>query len=123
MKQYTLEELKALERDSWSEDDFIRLVISHAKGYGFKVAHFRPAKTARGWRTAVQGDGKGFPDLVGIRRSDGKSFAWELKVKNNPASEEQIEWLAFFFCVGFDARICRPRDWDSMMNFLEKGKR
>lgn len=33
-------------------------------GLGYRVAHFRPEKTAHDWRTAVAADGKGYPDLA-----------------------------------------------------------
>jgi hypothetical protein len=39
-----------------SETDLQRTIIDACKIYGFKVSHFRPAKTERGWRTPVQGD-------------------------------------------------------------------
>ena len=33
-----------------TETDFLQRVIDTAKLYGWLVTHFRPAKTARGWR-------------------------------------------------------------------------
>jgi hypothetical protein len=50
-----------------TEAAFLRQVLDLAKLRGWRTAHFRPAQTSRGWRTAVQGDGAGFPDLVGRR--------------------------------------------------------
>jgi hypothetical protein len=45
-----------------SEAAFTDAVIELARLGGWRVAHFRPARTASGWRTPVQGDGAGFPD-------------------------------------------------------------
>lgn len=119
MKEYTTEQLRAIERGSWSEDTFLRNTISHARGRGFKVAHFRPAMTTKGPRTAVQGDGAGFPDLVAINRLQRRGLAWELKSKNGKPSAIQLDWLENFKAMGFDCRVCYPADWDSMMQFLE----
>src|SRR4051794_27414866 len=45
-------------------------VIEIAHIYRWRVAHFRPAQTSRGWRTPVAADGMGFPDLVLIRQPE-----------------------------------------------------
>lgn len=50
-----------------SEAEFQRQVITYARLRGWLVCHFRPARTAHGWRTVVQGDGCGWPDLVLVR--------------------------------------------------------
>src|SRR5205823_4705076 len=39
-------------------------VIQLGHLYRWRIAHFRPALTAQGWRTPVEADGAGFPDLV-----------------------------------------------------------
>ena len=57
----------------------------------WRVAHFRPAKTEKGWRTPVAADGKGFPDLV-LVRGDRLIFA-ELKGPRGRVSPEQQGWL------------------------------
>jgi len=72
------------------ESEFQDQVIELAHLHGWLVAHFRPAQTAKGWRTPVSADGKGFPDLVMARRGY-KIFA-ELKV-NAKLSDDQRLWL------------------------------
>lgn len=72
-----------------SEAQFTAAVIDFAQYKGWLVAHFRPARTTRGWRTPVQGD-KGFPDLVLAR--DGRVIFAELKVGKNKMSVEQERW-------------------------------
>ncbi len=116
-KPVSIEEAKILERESWSEKQFTAQVIAIARGLGWRVAHFRPAKTAKGWRTAVQGDGAGFPDLLMFRRK--RKIAWELKVKKNIPSLDQLEWLSALELAGFEIALCYPRHWDLMMRDLE----
>ena len=50
-----------------TESELLSVVLETAALFGWRTAHFRPAMTTHGWRTAVSGDGKGFPDLVLVR--------------------------------------------------------
>jgi len=88
-----------------SEEAFQRQVIALARLYGWRVAHFRSARTAKGWRTPVEGD-KGFMDLV-LARS-GVVIIPELKTDVGIISADQQEWLD---AIGSQARVWRPRDW------------
>jgi hypothetical protein len=72
-----------------SEAQFTSAVIELAKYRQWMVCHFRPARTARGWRTAIEGD-KGFPDLVMARK--GRVIFAELKVGRGKMSAEQEAW-------------------------------
>lgn len=74
-----------------SEAQFTSAVIELAQYRGWKVCHFRPARTNRGWRTAIEGD-KGFPDLVMAR--DGTVLFAELKIGKAKLRREQEEWAA-----------------------------
>ncbi|MGH3089785.1 MAG: VRR-NUC domain-containing protein [Rubrobacteraceae bacterium] len=109
---------------SISERDFERQVLELAKLTGWRVAHFRPAKTSKGWRTPVSGDGKGFPDLVLVRPPE-IVFA-ELKT-DSPASKlrpEQREWLETLGrCGRVEARLWRPSDFEEMQRVLCKRSR
>lgn len=79
-------------RKTISEEELLQAVIRLAHLCRWRVAHFRPARTAAGsWRTAVQGDGKGFPDLVLARR--GEVIFAELKSKRGVLSDEQGAWF------------------------------
>jgi hypothetical protein len=72
------------------EKDFTDNVVQLAKTLGWRVAHFRPAQTKHGWRTAMQGD-KGFPDLVLAK--DGRVIFAELKSDTGKLGKDQSEWL------------------------------
>lgn len=90
-----------------SERDFQRQVIDLAHALNWRVAHFRPALTKRGWRTAVEGDGAGFPDLILVRGD--RLIVAELKSTNGRApSPEQIAWLQAFENAGAKACVWRP---------------
>lgn len=117
--QVTPEEVKALVRESWSEAEFTDAVLALARRLGWRRAHFRPARTARGWRTAVSGDGAGFPDLLLCRRET--LIVAELKVKRNKATPEQENWLASFRHAGHRAYVWYPEDWNEIERILEEG--
>lgn len=92
-----------------SEDAFKDTLIDTAIRYGWTVAHFRPARTERGWRTPMQGH-KGFPDLV-LARAGRVIFA-ELKSATGRPTKEQRAWLA---AVGVHGRLWRPADWPTIV--------
>jgi hypothetical protein len=92
-----------------SEDDFLDDVIELAHAAGWKAAHFRAALTAKGFRTAVAGDGAGFPDLVLVHPRHGIIFA-ELKTERGVISAEQLAWQHRLQVAGQRAYIWRPHD-------------
>lgn len=89
-----------------TEAQWQRTVIEAARAFGWRCAHFRPAQTEQGWRTPVEADGAGWPDLVMVR-GPRLIFA-ELKSDKGTASPEQVAWLdalrgveeAVSYCVG-----------------------
>lgn len=93
-----------------SEDELQAAVIDLARLLGWRVAHFRPARTDHGWRTPMQGD-PGFPDLV-LANGDRVIFA-ELKSETGRVSLDQTAWIAAVtahppFVEGV---VWRPSDW------------
>ena len=99
-----------------TEAQFTRQVIQLAQLMGFKVAHFRPAQTSKGWRTAVSGDGVGFPDLVLVRGRE--IYFWELKVKPNRASTAQAEWIEALQDARVKAQVLYPEQWEWIQETL-----
>lgn len=101
-----------------SESAFLEQVIDLARLYRFRVAHFRPAWTGRGWRTPVQGDGAGFPDLVLVGR--GRVIVAELKRETKRATDEQLAWLAAFADAGVSAFVWTPGQFDEIVRELSR---
>lgn len=95
-----------------TEDDLLRAVLDMCRLFHLRVAHFRPAQMkdrdgrAR-WVTAVQADGKGYPDLT-IVGPAGLMFR-ELKSSTGSVTPEQKTWLLVLSRVA-DADTWRPTD-------------
>jgi hypothetical protein len=104
-----------------SEDEFQTQVIDSAHLHGWKVAHFRKARTKDGWITAVSADGKGWNDLFCVRPSTGHVFAAELKSARGKRTPEQIAWASWMEAVGIAAYVWKPSDWDEINSVLKEG--
>lgn len=89
-----------------TERELQSAVIECARLLGWRVAHFRPAETSKGWRTPVEADGAGFPDLVMARR--GRLLFVELKSEKGKLRPEQVAWLDALNPLAF---VWRPADW------------
>lgn len=95
--------------DHQSEADFTTQVVELASLRGWLVTHSRPAMTAKGYRTAIQGH-KGFPDVVACR--GGRLVVAELKSESGRFFAEQVAWLGRLDEVrGIEVYRWRPRDW------------
>lgn len=95
-----------------SEAAFQTTVIGYAQRRGWLVTHFRPARTAKGWATPIEGD-PGFPDLVLARA--GVVLFRELKSNTGPITADQRKWhqqLQGHYVVW------RPRDWPTIVTEL-----
>lgn len=105
-----------------TEAEFQAAVIALAQLCNWRVAHFRPARTADGgWRTAVSADGAGFPDLV-LVRGQQLIFA-ELKTERGKLGPEQAIWLDALLGVAGATRfvmaaLWRPSDWPAIEKIL-----
>jgi hypothetical protein len=101
-----------------AEASFQSAVIDLAHLYGWRVAHFRAARTLRGWATPVGADGKGWPDLFLVHPVRGIALARELKVPPNRLTSEQRQWLHNLSAAGIDAQVWTPGDWDKIQATL-----
>lgn len=101
-----------------TEDQFQRSVIDLAHLLGWRVAHFRPAKTRHGWRTPVQADGAGFPDMVLCHPRHGVLYR-ELKSHTGQLSAYQVEWLEALRSAGADAGVWRPSNFARLADELQ----
>lgn len=88
-----------------SENDLLRGVLDLAAILGWKTLHIRPGRTSHGWRTPIQGDGAGFPDILAVRGS--RIVVAELKVARGTVTPAQLGWLDAFRQAGVDAYIVR----------------
>ena len=99
--------------ENMTEADLQSQVIRYAKEHGWMAVHFRPAKTAKGYRTAVEGD-KGSPDTLLAR--DGVVYLWELKRQQGGYGQGQVAWLAAIGpAIG---ATYRPSDLDRIYELL-----
>ncbi len=85
-------------------------IVGAARLLGWRVAHFRPAWTEKGWRTAGAYDAQGWPDLCLVR--ERVVFA-EVKLERGRLAAEQDAWLDVLRNAGQEVHIWRPRDWTS----------
>lgn len=92
-----------------SEDQLLTAVLGLCRTLHLHVAHFRPALAKSGrWLTAVQGDGKGYPDLT-IAGPGGQMWR-ELKAEGKYPTPEQRVWIARLVEGGGDVDVWKPRD-------------
>lgn len=91
-----------------TEAELLSVVLQTAALFGWRTAHFRPAMTSHGWRTAVQGDGKGFPDILLVRE---RLMGIELKSAKGRLTDDQSEWLLALDKAGVEVHVFRPDDW------------
>lgn len=101
--------------DEITEAEWQRQVIDLAHLFGWKVAHFRPAQTTKGWRTPVAADGAGWPDLFLVRE---RCIAVELKREKGKVGDEQAVWLTLLRAAGIETYVIRPRNLDDLAAVL-----
>jgi hypothetical protein len=82
-------------------------VLDEAHRLGWAVAHFRPAQTARGWRTPVEAEGAGWVDLTLVR--DRVVFA-ELKSQRGRLTAAERDWRDRLEAAGAEVYLWRPSD-------------
>lgn len=107
----TTAEMRRLEAKNMLEATLLDNVLDSAKKLNWRTAHFRPAQTSQGWRTAVSGDGKGFPDLVLVNAQMGEVLFVELKSERGGLSDEQKDWLSALRSAGQRAYVWTPAQW------------
>ena len=86
-------------------------IAGMARALRWRVAHHRPARTEKGWRTAWQYDGKGLPDLLMVRGR--RRVVAELKGERGKLEHEQAVWLEALDATAAECHVWRPSDWIS----------
>jgi hypothetical protein len=97
------------------EQELQATIVEACRVLGYRVAHFRPAQTAHGWRTPMSGD-VGFPDLICAR--PGRVLALELKAARGRLGPGQAEWLQALDGGLVEARVVRPAELDELLVLL-----
>lgn len=93
-----------------TEADLLAATIDLARLHGWRTIHVRPARTTQSWRTPVQGDGKGFPDLLMVRGD--RLLAVELKSSVDARLRpEQVAWLDALRRAGAETAVWYPNHW------------
>lgn len=110
MSAAKIEEQRAtiVSAQAMTEAELQRGVLDCARLFRWRVAHFRPARSAHGWKTPVAADGAGFPDLVLVRE---RVLYRELKTGGGKLRREQAEWLTALEAAGCDVGVWRLSDW------------
>jgi hypothetical protein len=96
-----------------TEDELQTSVIDLAHVLGWRIAHFRSVAVMGKsgqvhYRTPVQADGAGFPDLVLARE---RIMYVELKAERGKLSHNQMAWLGALEDAGGEMHVWKPRDW------------
>lgn len=101
------------------ESDFQNQIIDLARMFGWKIAHFRPAFTSKGYRTPVQGDGAGYPDCCLVK---GRRLIFaELKRSGGKLSEKQQEWLEVLKAsCRAEVYVWYPEDFEKIVEILQR---
>lgn len=92
-----------------SETQLKKAVIDRAHDLGWKIAHFLPAMMGDRWYTAVQADGKGWPDLVLVRND--QLLCIELKSERGKPTPEQLQWAEWLMGAGVHWECWSPTTW------------
>lgn len=92
--------------------DLENAVLELAGLLGFRCCHWRPAKTARGWRTPIQGAGsKGFPDIFLIHPATGAILFAECKAGAGRLEPDQRDWRDVLLFAGMRYELFTDKDW------------
>jgi hypothetical protein len=100
-----------------SEANFQARIIQLARIGGWLVHAERPAWSAKGYRTPIQGNA-GFPDLVLCHPQRKQFLMVELKSGKGSLRPEQETWGAALVKSGVTYHCWRPSDWDRIVKTL-----
>lgn len=110
------------------ESDFATYVEDLLRLYRWRWVHYRPARTEKGWRTALTGH-KGLLDYIAVRPP--RLLVFEIKGDKGKVSSEEQEWIDDLIgCYTIDAfsttkwgvpevKVWYPKDFDELRRWLE----
>ena len=100
-----------------TEQAFLDWILHEAKKAGWKRAHFRAARTKKGWVTPVSADGKGFPDVLLLK--DKRLVVVEAKSESGKLSPSQYDWLEKFGRAKAEVFCWTPSDRETILEVLK----
>lgn len=101
-----------------TEREFQDALVQFAQLVGWRVAHFRNARTGSGAHmTPVAYDGRGFPDLVLVRE---RVVFVEVKSERGRLRDDQVVWIDDLAAAGVEAYVWRPSDWGAAERVLRR---
>ena len=104
-----------------SHDELLGKIIKVAHLHKWICAHFRPARTSTGWRTPVEADAEGFPDLTLVRSGDRRILFIEVKTEKGKTTPAQEQWLEALRETGkCEVYLWRPSQWETIVAILER---
>lgn len=98
--------------ETFAEDDLLRGVTDALSAGGWLWTHVRRSDWALTMGTL------GFPDVLAVHPGRRRLLVLELKATTGRASDDQLRWLEAFRSAGVDARLCRPSDYDALVDDL-----
>ena len=87
-----------------TETDYYAGIVEAARLGGWMICHFRPARTAHGWRTPLQGD-SGYPDFTLIHPEAPHVIFVEVKADGQKLRPDQQAWRTALEDAGADYRL------------------
>ena len=99
-----------------SEADLAKAVEDLLDIYGWKWCHYRPAKTSKGWRTALSGH-PGLLDYIATKGS--RLLIFELKSERGNLTPEQLSWWNVLILTKAEVYTWRPSDRESIEGILK----
>ncbi len=97
------------------ERDFQASIIEAAHLHGWRVHAERPARTAKGWATPIQGD-PGFVDIVLVKGT--QLLHREVKTERGFLTADQAAWILALQEAGADTGVWRPGDFPRILETL-----
>lgn len=101
-----------------SEDELQAAICELLDLFGWRWMHQRPARTSKGWRTAISGH-KGFPDIIAVRGS--RIVTIELKSEKGRPTPDQDAWGWALAKAGAESYVWHPSNLPSIAKILQKG--
>jgi hypothetical protein len=124
VSELTVEQSRRALAATVSEDELLAHLVAELRRTGHLLTHFRPARTAKGWRTPMTGD-PGFPDVVALSPPDAAGRCLhkvaEVKRLTGRYRPGQEQWLAWYRASGALVVTLRPGQFEELAAFVQAG--